>query len=126
MEIEKWKDHFNELKRERLVFSNIKKDIDDELAEDESYEKVLKWIQKEDDPEEELNSHMEKASSNGKCNEYGEWLFDVKEFRGWANGFQILKSEEEKKQALWIHGNYGTGKSTLVLVARSKPSFHAS
>lgn len=126
MKIVKWKDNFGELQRQRLLLSSIKKDIDDKLAADESCKKVLKWIQKEGDPEEELDSHMKKASSEGKYNEYGLWLFDLKEFRGWANGFQILKSKEEKKQALWIHGNYGTGKSTLVSVAHSKPSFHAS
>ena len=126
MKFVKWKENFSELKRQQLFCSSIKKEIDDTLSEDKSCLEVLKWIQGEGDPEESLDSHMKNASSNGIDNKYGQCLIEVEEFRCWANGFQVHESGEEKKQALWIHGNYGTGKSTLVSVAHSKSSLHAS
>jgi hypothetical protein len=120
----KWKGIFSDLKRDRQLCLSVKKAIDDKLTADKTYIEVLKCIRKEGDPEQGLDSIMGRASSQGRFLEYGQWLLEVPQFKGWANRFQYAKSTEETKRALWIRGNYGTGKTTLVLVSPGSPMFH--
>jgi hypothetical protein len=116
MKIFKWKDDFAELKRQKQLCASIKKEMEDKLTSDDACKKVLSWIHKDGDPELSLDSTFARASSQRLYCDFGQWLLDAAEFRGWSNAFQNAQSEEAKKQALWISGSYGTGKSTLMSV----------
>jgi hypothetical protein len=115
--VETWKQAAKNLKRDKDLCSSVKKRIDDTLAASKSRSEVLKWIKKPGDPELGLADILEKGPSKRKDREYGQWLLETTEFKGWANGYRRVKSMEETKRALWIRGNYGTGKTTLVSVA---------
>ena len=118
--VEKWKKAAQDLKYARDCCSSQKKRIEDQLAAVKSWNEVLQWIKKVDDPELGFEYILENGPSKKRDHEYeyGQWLLDTIEFKGWANKFRRLKSADETKRVLWIRGNYGTGKSTLVSVVR--------
>lgn len=108
---------FGDLKRYKALCASQKKLIDDSLSADETNAKILRSIKKEGDPELGLGVVMEMASSKGRYTEYGQWILNTPEFNGWAKTFRHVDSPEEARRAFWIHGSYGTGKSSLVFVS---------
>jgi hypothetical protein len=115
-EIEDWIKMFGELKRYKALCASHKKIIDDSLSADKTSAEMLGWVKKKEDPELGLEVVMEIASSKGRYTEYGQWILDTPEFNGWAKTFRHVDSPGAARRAFWIHGSYGTGKSSLVFV----------
>ncbi|KAL7924067.1 hypothetical protein ACQKWADRAFT_311398 [Trichoderma austrokoningii] len=43
------------------------------------------------------------------------WITATEQFRAWMSPGQMARSESQKTNALWLHGNPGTGKSTMAI-----------
>lgn len=101
----------------------MKKVLEDALSADGEVTNVLKWIKKKDDPEQMLEDIRLKVSPGDRYENCAQWFLDEDKFRGWSKGFRVLDKEYDYKQALWISGGYGTGKTTIMFVTPVSDNF---
>ncbi|KAI9695434.1 MAG: hypothetical protein M1820_008619 [Bogoriella megaspora] len=111
-----WERGAAQLKTYRTKFTARKKTLEETLAGDAYVAKVLDWIKEEDDPEPGLKDIRLKSTSGGRYERPAQWFFDRPEFQAWSNNFQTMKSQHhvDSWRTMWIHGTYGTGKTTLM------------
>ena len=109
-----WEEQKAKLKLCRTEWSDGIKIMERKLSADETITNILTWIADKNDPEPTLEDIRLKVNSDDRYGNCARWFFDGDEFQGWSKGFKALESEHEYKQALWIRGDYGTGKTTLM------------
>ncbi|KAH7112398.1 vegetative incompatibility protein HET-E-1 [Dactylonectria macrodidyma] len=65
------------------------------------------------DPLEDKNALKRKKGdrARGTC----EWIFGTEELTAWLGSCQTDHPEDQAPQVLWLHGNPGTGKSTMAI-----------
>ncbi|KAL6886872.1 Pfs, NACHT, and ankyrin domain protein [Trichoderma evansii] len=65
------------------------------------------------DPSEDRKSLKRKKGdrARGTC----EWILETKELSAWLSSGQTACSESQTTNLLWLHGNPGTGKSTMAI-----------
>lgn len=104
------------LKNHKSIWASKKKLIEETLAGEEDIAKVLKWIQKDGDPEKSLREIGSRVTSEGRYPNCAEWILRGKEFRDWSRHWFPEEIQRPSKRMIWVNGPYGTGKTTIMYV----------
>ena len=135
--MEQWESNEKGLKLRATKWLKQKKEIEDQIKNDEKIAEVRNWMREETDPEPTLKSLAEKIMPDGCYRGAAQWLTETGEFDSWCIWLQeqdISKSQAperrdeapetghlitnhakfDEKRVLWLRGGYGTGKTTIM------------
>ena len=118
-EVTSWEAGIKTLKSIRGNLASKKKLIEDKVLEIREINDVLKWIKHDDDREPGQNVIAGRMPSEKQYGDYAQWFLsspDSPEFQAWTEEIKTPKDNQSSKQALWLTGPYGTGKTTVLYV----------
>ena len=110
----KWESDAKEIKREKDSWIAKKKTLEDSLSTDKHIVEVLKWIKKDSDPEPQMDTIKRRVMPDGNYKNAAQWFLDEPQYDAWCDNFLSPECPSAAKRVLWLRGNYGTGKTTLL------------
>lgn len=113
-EIASWEVSAQDMSRRKATWNKQKAGLEKELESDKAIKEVLKWIKKEDDPEQPLEIIGDRVTSSGRFARAGQWVLDSATFREWEVNLRKSTSDHDAKRVIWLHGTLGTGKTTIM------------
>jgi hypothetical protein len=118
----KWQEEMEKLKDHRASWSAKRKFLEETLIRHDYTTKFLDWIKNDNDPEESMAALTDRITSEGRHGSAAKWFLGNEAFSSWSKGFTdraLGKTHMNigPKRVLWVSGTYGTGKTTIVLVA---------
>ena len=117
-EVTIWEAGIKTLKSYRGNLASKKKLIEDKVLETKDINDVLEWIKHDDDREPGQKVIAGRMPSEEQYDDYAQWFLSSPGFKAWTEGFKTPKDNQSSKQALWLRGPYGTGKTTVLYVLR--------
>ena len=135
--VDQWESNEKRLKLRAAKWSKQKKEIEDQIKDNEKIAEVRNWMREETDPEPTLKSLAEKIMPDGCYRDAAQWLTETGEFVSWCTWLQeqdISESQaperrdevpetghlisdhakSDEKRVLWLRGGYGSGKTTIM------------
>ncbi|KAI9689730.1 MAG: hypothetical protein M1822_009612 [Bathelium mastoideum] len=140
-EVREWERDSKELGRLKVEWGRKKDDLEEIVAADEHTAEVIKWLAKEDYPDPSPHAIKERVMRHDEYSNGADWFLESDEFTAFCNGFRssskadrtqdsrgppeepqaVSHSSTQKylaaKRVLWLHGGYGTGKTTILYLA---------
>lgn len=109
-----WNEQSGEIARQQKLWKIKRKYVEERVVHWDNAKRVRDWIKHKDDPEPAIDTIRDRVMPGGNYSSAGQWFLKRHKYKEWSRKFLSTKNTSDDKRFLWLHGTYGSGKTTIM------------